>query len=233
MSPGDLLTGMADHGIGLAWGPGGRVRLVDPGHELNHARFFWVLWYRPTVEAALIGSLSGHRWHRCGTCGVIQLLRAVKANDGRKCWEPQYRRGQTIGCPGHLHPIPLEVPKRPRTHKVSVTPVPFGLTRLGPDATRPKSRSPRTAPRAARAGDLLTLVECAVHRGPRWVRRGYVDDWRCAVELHDNDCQVVLDDESHPLRCELPAVRIAVGTLAAIGADALVADITPTKGGEP
>jgi hypothetical protein len=153
------LRALADWGIAIAWGEGGRPRLIDPGHRLTHTALLRLRWDRWLLEGALVASLIGHRWHGCNECGQVQLLHAVKENDGRPC-------RLTFRCKGQLSVIPVVVPKRPRPKRVKVPPVPLGLTELPSDAPRSKSKSRRLPTRPARSGDALTLVECDVTADP-------------------------------------------------------------------
>jgi hypothetical protein len=133
VTPAALLRALADRGIAIPWGEGGRPRLIDPGHRLTYTALLRLRWDRWLLEGTLVGSLIGLRWHGCNECGQVQLLHAVKANDGRPC-------RLTFGCKGQLSVIPVVVPKRPRPKRVKVPRVPLGLTELPPTRPGPSPR---------------------------------------------------------------------------------------------
>ena len=204
MTPAVLLRALADRGIRIAWGERGRPRLVDPERQLTHIALLRLIWDRWLLEGAVVGSLSGHRWHGCSACGQVQLLHAVKANEGRPC-------RLTFGCKGQLSVIPVVVPMRPRPKKVKVPRVPLGLIRLLPGSPSKKSKSGKREPaRPARPGDALTLVECDIHRGPRWVTTPLLSEWTCG---HPAD----IDNGGEGVECGLPPVVLGTGVLDDVG----------------
>ena len=201
--PGPFLREVVARGIGVERDPDdGRPVLVDPDDRMTDAGLLHAYWYRWLFEVALAGSVTGHRWYGCDSCGELQLRHAIKANNGRPC-------RLTPGCKGSLSLIPLEVPKRPRRPKVKVDRVPLGLEKLPADAPRSKTKSRSQHPRAARAGDSVTFLECGQHRGPRWVRTSSVPDWTCRRQVEG--------DGGEPVECGLPAVVLGAGVVAEVG----------------
>ncbi len=188
--------------MGLARGPEGRVRVLDPNGALvdRPDRVFWLLWHRQLLQIALHGSVVGYRWHACVSCEQLQLLHAVKENDGRAC-------RMMPGCAGAMRPVPLPVPKPVHAKKARITPIPAGMWRL-PLGQRvsTKSHSRRPKPREALDGDVVSLLYCPIHSGRRvLVKAGLAGSWRCPISLESDD-----DD---PPECGLAGEVVARYTL--------------------
>jgi hypothetical protein len=207
VTPAQLLDALAAHGIELRRGMAGRPRLFDPEAVLDPLRLLRVLWDRWLLEWAIVGSRSGHRWHRCPECGELQLLRLRAPSESAK------HCVMTPGCAGVMAPIPFVVPAKPRARKVRIERVP--LPPKPPPRPKHKRQGSHTPiPRAARAGDELALVRCDVHRSNRvLVKAGLVESWRCPLLLDngtDNECarraQLVarfwLNQDLHPAQLE-------------------------------
>lgn len=209
MTPAELLSGMVANGIGIDWGPEGTLRLRDPGHRLTHVRLFHVLWNKELLSSTLTASITGYVWHRCDCCGEVQLLHAVKASDGKPC-------RMTFDCEGKLHPLGLVVPPRRRARKIKVAPVPIRRVAVG--TYKRRSSSKKKNPFEAKAGDLVALVACAAHPGPRWIRSWAVRSWTCPVHPTDDDG----NRSEEP--CDQPAVLISWGRLAPIGSKSLTTE---------
>lgn len=202
MTPARLLAELAERGIALACGPGGRPRLVDPERQLTHSALLRLLWDPWVLEWALAGSRTGHYWHGCDTCGEIQMLAKSRPGQKRSC-------RLTPGCEGIMGWIPLQVPERPKHPTRRTVRVPFQKrTPRGAPRRRKGSSSKRTPARPASPGDLLALVACPTHTGRRWVKSAFVAEWRCAVRL---------DDADGARECALPARCLALGVITAGG----------------